>query len=277
MGVEGWVYYNHAAIPLCAPHETPNLKPIETGEIWKMEGSPLFARWTTDFDCEEKTNWWYNIKQAPFVIEELPSRSRKHIRQAQRKCYVKKIDPTENIEALYQCYWAAFRQYENAMNEVSYEKFKENCEADQRKGLEYWAGYAADNDQLIGYMIVQTYADYAELRVAKFLPERRNCMVSDALYVAVLEEYLNRQMKNYISSGTRSINHKTNTEEYKISNFAYKRAYCKLNICYNPKIKWIVKILYLFRGILARLDKISQIHRINAVLKMEEIVRNEEQ
>ena len=31
----GWKYYNHAAIPTCAPHEVPDLAPVMDGIIWK--------------------------------------------------------------------------------------------------------------------------------------------------------------------------------------------------------------------------------------------------
>lgn len=62
--IEGWKYYNHAAIPTTAPHEKPNMKPLEDGSIWKMAGGkPLFARYCTDWDCKEETEWWYVIKR----------------------------------------------------------------------------------------------------------------------------------------------------------------------------------------------------------------------
>ncbi len=41
MTIDGWKYYNHAAIPTCAPHEMPNLKPVEDGSIWKIGGGGL--------------------------------------------------------------------------------------------------------------------------------------------------------------------------------------------------------------------------------------------
>ena len=42
MQVEGWKYYNHAMIPTTAPHETPNMHPIENGDIWKVGGVHSF-------------------------------------------------------------------------------------------------------------------------------------------------------------------------------------------------------------------------------------------
>ena len=43
MEVNGWRYYNHAALPDVAPHVNVNLTPLNDGSIWKMGGgqSPI--------------------------------------------------------------------------------------------------------------------------------------------------------------------------------------------------------------------------------------------
>lgn len=33
-----WKYYNHAMIPNCAPHEVPDMKPVEDGSVWRGGG-----------------------------------------------------------------------------------------------------------------------------------------------------------------------------------------------------------------------------------------------
>ena len=59
MRVDSWKYHNHAAIPTCAPHKTVDIVPVQSGCLWKgLEGGkPLFARWTTEFNCESPTEW----------------------------------------------------------------------------------------------------------------------------------------------------------------------------------------------------------------------------
>lgn len=276
MRIEGWKYYNHAAIPTCAPHEEPNLTPIKTGEIWKLSGKPLLARWTTDFDCKKETNWWYTVRFAPFSLEQLSRSSRKHIRQALKKCCAKRISVAENLDALYKVYYSAFEKYENADNQVAYEAFCEGCIAQEKAGCEYWGGYDIQKGDLIGYMVVCPFDEYAELHTAKFRPSTLNSGVSAALYCTVLNHYLNTSAKRYISSGSRSINHKTNTEEYKIRHFGYKKVHCNLHVAYSPIMAYVIRLLYPFRRFFMYLDKNTRIHQINAVLKMEEIARNEE-
>ena len=75
MQINGWKYYNHAAIPTSPPHEDPDLTPVETGDIWKINGA-LLARWTSDFDTQEETNFWYVIIDHPFDISKLKSKRR---------------------------------------------------------------------------------------------------------------------------------------------------------------------------------------------------------
>lgn len=41
MQIDGWKYYNHAAVPTSAPHEIPDVSPITDGSIWKIGGGVL--------------------------------------------------------------------------------------------------------------------------------------------------------------------------------------------------------------------------------------------
>ena len=106
-------YYNHAAIPATAPNEVPDMCPIKSGDIWKMtsNGTPLLARWTTDFDCGYETNWWYVIKDKPFDIGALKAKRRYEINKGIKNFDVKIIDPCEYKEELYLVQVAAFSVY----------------------------------------------------------------------------------------------------------------------------------------------------------------------
>lgn len=271
MNISGWRYYNYAAVPTTAPHEEPDLSPLEDKSIWKMNRTPLLARWTTDFDCGYETNWWYLIRSGPFNMEDVSAKERKSIRQALKKSYVKRIDPAKHIDALYACYLSAFSQYETADNLKSREQFINLTSP----SVECWGGFDTETDKLIGYMTVAVYDVYAEIQTAKFDPAYFKSQASDSLYYTLLSHYLEERGMQYVCSGSRNINHKTGTQEYKIRRFGYRKAYCRLHIAYNPKIKAIIKVLYPFRKLLRKLDKITRVHQINAVLFMEELAREQ--
>lgn len=272
MDIQGWRYYNHAAIPTTPPHIEPDLTPIKDGTIWKIDGSPLLARWTTDFDCGYETNWWYVIKDAPFDIADVSSKNQKSIRQALRKCYVKRVNFDDYIDAIYDCYLSAYAKYENADNLLERKQFIDYCYK-LGENIDFWAGFETESNDLIGFLIVKVEDNYVELLIAKFNPNYSNKRVSDALYYAVLDFYLNNSKKTYVSSGSRNINHKTKTQEYKIERFGFRKAYCNLFIEYKPQVKLLVKVTYLLKNILIKFDGNTLIHQINSIIKMEEIVR----
>ena len=267
--IKGWKYYNHAAIPECAPDEKANLQAILDGSIWKLDGKPLLARWTEDFDCKEKTEWWYIIKEGPFDINELSAKRRKNIRQSLKKCKVIKINPEENIEELYKVYESAYMRYIDADNYMTYDKFVEKCKRDKAEKYDYWGGYIADNDQLT----IKKHDYYVESCIAKYNPQFLNYRVSDAIHYTVLEEYLNIQKKRYITAGERSINHVTNAQKYKIENFNFRKAYCNLHLVYRPPIKIIINFLYPFRIFIKKYNKNIFFHQVSSVLLLEEISR----
>lgn len=211
------------------------------------------------------------IKDAPYDINDVSKKEQKSIRKALKKCYVKKIEVANYTDALWECYSSAQSHYKNATKCVDKDNFINGC--DQR--LDWWAGFDLETDKMIGWLNVQVYNEYVEIQSAKFHTDFLNKRVSDALYHHVLEYYLNVLKKTYVCSGTRNINHKTNTQEYKMRRFGYRKAYCHLHIQYNPKIRMMIKFLFPFRKILNLLDRVTIIHQINGVLKMEEICREQ--
>lgn len=272
MEINGWKYYNHAAIPTTPPHVEPDLKPVQDGTIWRLDGNPLLARWTSDFDCGYETEWWYVIKDAPFDLSDISSKNQKSIRQALRKCDVKKVNIEDYSEEIYECYKSAYSKYENADNMLTKEEFFELCKC-QNDSVEYWAGFDKETGKLIGYFMIEVKEVFVEIKIAKFNPDFLKKQVSDALYYTILDYYLNIEKKQYVSSGTRSINHKTNTQEYKIRRFGYRKAYCQLHIDYNPKIKYLIRVMLVFRKLLMKFDNITLVHQINSLLLMEEIAK----
>ena len=112
MEIKGWKYYNHAAIPITPPHIKPDTRPLADGTIWKMsQGTPLFACYTSDFDFPQPTNWWYVIKDTPFDISALKAKRRYEINKGIKNFVVKKIDPIDYKEEIYEVQVAAFSAY----------------------------------------------------------------------------------------------------------------------------------------------------------------------
>ncbi len=268
-----WRYYNNAAIPTCAPHKDPDLSAIKSGEIWNMDGKPIFARWTTDFDCGYETNWWYVIKDEPFDINSVNAKKRYVINKGNKNFYVNQIDPRGYVDALYSVQIDAFSAYPKkyrptAKREEMVALSKLCCE---NEAYSVFGVFLKETDELCGYAYVKEQGRCIHLPVLKTKPQYEKLEINAALIFGMLDALSNKlKSGSYICDGARSISHETAFQDYLEKYFGFRKAYCKINILYCKKIKWMVKVLYPFRKFLKLFDKIKIVHKINGVLKMEE-------
>ena len=275
--MKNWRYYNHAAIPSTAPHEKPDMLPVDNGSIWEINGrTPLLARWTTDFDCGYETNWWYVIKDTPLDISELKAKRRYEINKGIKNFDVKKIEPDNYADELYNVQIAAYSAYPDKYRpSVNREEFISS--------VQHWDSFVSigafdrESRMLCGYSLLSEESEtYVDFKVMRTNPECEKNGINAALVEGVLR-YFNEFLTQggYICDGARSINHETAFQDYLEKYFGFRKAYCKLHITYNPRLKWVVHLIYPIRRFFLQMDGIGILHSINAVLKMEEIQRNE--
>ena len=140
-----------------------------------------------------------------------------------------------------------------------------------------FASFYRDTGEMAGYaLLLQEQYNCVHFKVLKTKPEFERLAVNASLVAEILNYYNDFLLKDgYICDGARSMNHETRFQDYLEKYFGFRKAYCKLHIKYNPKIKWICKVLYIFRKPLRVFDFIGVLHQINAVMKMEELVRDE--
>lgn len=273
--INGWRYYNHAMVPTIAPHEEINLESVTSGMLWKDKSNPLFVIWTSDWNCVNETNWWYVIRESPFNFSELSTSSRRNIRKALRNCRVEIIDPTQYGESLWRVYNETIRRYENFNFRITKIDFL-NQLTNRIPEEEYWAGFDNTTGRMIGYAIFVVHSDWVMFHKSRYSTPYLKLRVSDAINASALEYYLNKKGKRYVSDGMRSIQHKTNFQQYLMDHFGYKKVYCELHVRYKEWVKVLVRIVYPIRNFLRKLDWITYIHQLNGLLFIEEIVRNGE-
>lgn len=277
MKIAGWEYYNNAAIPTEPICFEPDIILIENGDIWNMDGSPLLARWTTDFDCKYETNWWYVIKDNSFDISRLKANYRYKINKGIRMFECKRINPKEYLEELHEVFLAAYSSWPKKYRpNASFERTKKfiNEICNQSSTICYGA-FFRESGKLCGFMKCRVRDVYTELQIQRVNPAYEKYQINAALVHCLINDFSFQLCKGetFILDGARSINHETAFQDYLEKYFGFRKVYCKLHIAYNPKIKWAVDILFKFRKMLIKLDGIGIIHKINGILKMEEIIR----
>ena len=276
MVIDGWRYYNHAAIPTTPPHETADLSPIQDKTIWQMNGKPYFARWTSDFDCGYETNWWYVIKDTQFDISNLKAKRRYEINKGVKFFDVKEISPMDYKEELYHVQASALSaypvKYRPNLNKTSF-----------LLNVEKWSSYITlgaflrETGELCGYALL-TYENEScvNFMVLKTKHEYENKSVNAALVEGAMRRFESfLATGGYICDGSRSINHETAFQDYLEKYFEFRKAYCKLHVTYKSTMAGIVKCLFPFRKVLLCLDGVKIIHQLNSVLRMEEIARRQ--
>lgn len=276
MKIDGWQYYNHAAIPNCAPHESANLKPIQDHSIWKLSGdSVLLARWVSDYNCGEETDWYYCIKNTPFELNELKSKQRYEINKGKKYFDVSVINPQDYINAIYTIQVEAFKSYPKEYRpKLNYNDVKDEVFNEWDNKIVF-AAFDKETNRMASYAIFERKESHIEWSVLKSMPEYEKLKVN-AVIIAASLEYFNQDLiqGKYISGGERNISHQTNFQNYLEYLFGFTKVYCKLNIVYRPGIAQIVRIMYPFRKILKEFH-FKFFYKMYSVLLMEEIIRKQ--
>ena len=241
-------------------------------------GTPLLARWTTDFDCGFETNWWYVIKDTPFDLSALKAKRRYEINKGNKNFNVKEINPAEWAENIYDVAVAAYSAYpESYRPHISHDQFISDVIS--WDFYKVYGAYSAEDKSLCGYACLNRKdldGNYINFTVMKAIPDKENLGLNAAMVNKILvdhEDFFNSG--GYISDGSRSINHETAFQDYLEKYFGFRKAYCHLHIRYNPKIERLIRFLFPIRKVLFAFDGIGIVHSINSVMKMEEICRSD--
>lgn len=273
-----WEYYNHALVPTLPPHIDPDISWMKDSDRWKEYAGgkmPLFARWVSNFDCTEETEWWCIIKDTPFDIMSLKSNRRSLITRGLKRVDVKVIIPADYAEQMSNILVKEWKYYDDSYEEGNdRQKLTDDFKKLTMKNLgnaEYLGAFLKNTDTMIGYAIYNLFDDWIEYSVVKTDPEYLNTQVNAALAYFGVERYMRPGIK-YIHGGWRTVIHESNYQEYLMKNFGFRKAYCKLHIQYRPLMQIAVNVLYPLRGMIKNV-KNKWIYTVWCALQQEEIRR----
>lgn len=242
------------------------------------ENKCYFCRWTSDFDCGSKTEWWYCIKDTPVVLGELSSKQRYRINKGLKGFDVRLLTPQEIGVYLHRMFEIAvdcFKEYPLKYRPIIEEDAFQSTHLEGIKTCDYWIVIDKDNDKPVGYSICSVSNRVVHLSVVKIKPEALKREPNAAVIYTLCEYYLNKHGLMYICDGERNIRHETNYQDYLVKTINFRYAYCKLNIVYRPAIRLIVSVLYPFRGLIGYFGKhMPSIYNLFCLLKQEEYARS---
>jgi hypothetical protein len=262
-----WYYYQGALLPRVPPHYEIFLTQKEQKELLKISKA-LFLRYTNEWD-RDGGEFWYVIKDEKEELQSYKSKIRNQIKRGLKNCVVRKVTKEIIAQDGYEVYFNAFKNYETNLIPLKISDFKNNI---LNSIDDFWAVYTLNN-KMIGYsqnFLIDESCNYGTM---KFHPDYLNLYPSYALIYYMNEYYLNKQHFLYVSDGARSISHATNIQNFLIQKFAFRKAYCKLNIIYRIDIYLIILILYPLRKFFLKFDN-KIMNKINTILLQEKIRRS---
>lgn len=267
----GWKMYYGTWRPTTPPHCPPDITCIKDGSIWHAGG--VCARWTTDFDCKQETDFWYCIKDTEFDIGKLNSKKRYYIKKGIANFEVKRINPADYLDDLYAVTNKALKTYDDYSAPQDRTEFVN--EIRERDDLIFFGAFR--ENQLCGYIKIKDWGSYVDFMSMKADPEFEKKQINAAMVNALCEKYAERLRGGvYICDGMRNINHRTNFQDYLVRNFMFRKAYCRLHMAYPKRVGILVRILYPIREMIFLMNskwKIRLFKKVSVILKCEEIAR----
>lgn len=240
----------------------------EVRSLLKKKG--LMIRNTYDFDTEEKTSFWFIIKDKFEDISELPFSARRNIRRALKFYDIRKINLKEFSEIAFPIMTSAQKSYKIRCHVINRNEFddmikKYKCESDK----EFWVVEKKENKEAVAIAINRIKEDSCEYDDMKCKPDalKDRTYPYYGLIYKMNEHYLEERKLKYVSDGSRSVTEHSNIQDFLEHNFKFRKAYCRLKIFYKTWFGVVIKVLFPFRNLIP-------IRNIKAILRLEEYSRN---
>tara|TARA_B100000767_G_C19690913_1_gene503960 strand:+ start:272 stop:1075 length:804 start_codon:yes stop_codon:yes gene_type:complete len=236
-----WRKYNGALIPTGPPHlevDDSNIKLIV------KRTDSYFARWTTNFDCGRRTEFWHVICDEFLPIESLSRNTRSKIRRGLKKCSIKLVNRNIILDQGFECYKAAVLNYNTTIDLKTESEFRIDI-SELEGSWDFWAIFY--ENRIIGYSQNRLIDDYCDYSTIKLHPKYLSFYSSYVLFFTMNKYYLHQLKFRYVNDGARNILHNTNIQDFLITKFGFRRAYCKLHLKYSTTFKLLVTFIYPFR------------------------------
>ena len=127
-----------------------------------------------------------------------------------------------------------------------------------KKGYEFWAVYTKDQHKPVAVAINtvvcddSNYRGYVGYNAMKCDPnfQHNSTYPYYGLIYRMNKYYLEEKGFGYVDDGSRSLTEHSNIQSFLIDKFCFRKAYCELQVFYNPYFKLLIKILFPFRRLL---------------------------
>ncbi len=260
--MQNYKLYKGAWVFAGDPSKSEKLTHYQCVELLNRGG----VRETFDFDCKEKTSFWFVIKDSFGGMDELSAKMRNQVRKCFKTMRVERISAAYLSDNGYEVYVAACDNYHVKAEPPTREQF----EARIRNAVEneYWGAIDITTGNLVAFCMNAVTDECCEYRTMKAIPKYQKLYAYYGLIYEMNRYYLEERKLGYVSDGARSITNHSNIQPFLIEKFKFRKAYCRLRITYKWWLGMAVCMLYPFR-------KTIRARRVRAMLDMGAMARGE--
>jgi hypothetical protein len=266
--MNNWRKYHGALIPSTPPHIQVDITGLE--EEIKNQNA-YFARWISDFDQKDESEFWYVICDTKMQLQDYSRNTRSKISRSKKYFDIRKITKRILIQKGFKVYKKAQTRYKSVLFPKTKQIFINEL-VDLDMHWDFWGVFIKETDTLVAYSINKLSSKSCDYSTTKFDPSYLSKYSSYLLYHTMNEYYLNIKEFNYIHNGTRSLSHQTNIQSFLMQKFLFRKAYCTLNVVYSRKMSILVKYIYPFHWIFSKLP-FNFFRKVSVLLKQEHINR----
>lgn len=238
-----WFEYQRMLIPDISPDVNISFDNFNINKAL-LETKALMIRWTSSFDTEKNSFFWYVICDNYHGKKFLKKSTRSEINRGEKNTIIKIVNNEWLKKNGYKIYIKANKMYGQSANYVAINDYFKNLDRiinDNRWDI--WGIESKKENLPIGYALIKKYNHSIDLSVFKIDPDHLRLRASYSLIYNILENYILKSNFKFINAGSRSIYHETNFQNFLISKFHFRKAFCKLNIIYNKRFYIIIKFL----------------------------------
>jgi hypothetical protein len=217
---------------------------IFNSELREIKERFLFARCSYDFDINIETDWWYIVKDGKEDISAYNSKHRNQIKRGLKNFKCIPVDISVIINSGYTIFNECMISY--GTDNISKQMFRNSIESDEllKKHVQFFGIYD-DRNKLVGYAknLINdnlSFVFYENI----YIPIKYKKLYSNYSLIHEMNDYyLNQSNYKYVSDGTRTLLHPTGIQDFLISKFHFRKAYCRMDIKYNGLLKLLIPVL----------------------------------
>lgn len=220
-----------------------------------------------DFDCKETTSYWYVIKDSFGSFEELSPKMRNQVKKSLKVYECERVERSFFMSNALPIFNKALSNYKVKAEPLSIERFNEISKA-WPNNTDFWFVYYKETHELVALAVDGVYEDSVQYWIMKADPEymHNSTYPYYGLIYQMNEYYLQELGKRYVSDGARTLTQHSNIQDFLISKFNFRKAYCHPQIVWKKWMRPIIGLLYVFRGLI-------KTPKITALLNLEKIRR----